>query len=478
MDLIRKGLRILTEPGEISLGHYLLFALAVRIPAVFFSRGFEFIDHQFAYVDPAYMLAFDGSWYHHYDYVEGNRSWAYPGFLAAVFTAISRLGITEAGAMMTATRFVHALFSLIPVAAFWTLVVRWKGLAGQRPLLLFTAYCPLAVYAGVQPTGITFAVGLSLTAIFLFHGTRPIWPALSGLLVGLAFACRFQDGIFGVVLFAAGLLQRRWRDTAWLCAGAVVGVAIQGVIDLLTWGTFLHSPLAYLRINFVAGEAFVAGDSPWMYLYGGLAMAVLVPPFLRSGFRALAAGTREFPILLAASLVYLGVHFAIPRHRFRFIIPAVILLLLVYVAGLLRSGPDQPRFRPLHQRLVIGIQLVLLVFASFWYFHRGPVEAARELSRRPDFQDRVVIVNQLQEQIGGHFYLQRKSLAVLEHSPQSLVTWLEAEQPPMPLYLMVCERPLPDGAIPAPWKVEEAGSFTDLLDLKKRSRRYLYRVDR
>jgi hypothetical protein len=76
----------------LSLRAYLLFGLLVRIPAVFFSRGYDFLDHQFQYVDPAYHLALGGSWWRPHDYVQGLRPWVYPGLLALVFRAIAAFG--------------------------------------------------------------------------------------------------------------------------------------------------------------------------------------------------------------------------------------------------------------------------------------------------------------------------------------------------------------------------------------------------
>ena len=104
MKRLCRWIRLGFEPGEISLGHYLAVAFLLRLPAVFFSRGYDFLDHQFQYVDPAYHIAFDGSWYRYHDYVQGLRSWVYPGILAVIFKAVASVGITEPRAMMAATR--------------------------------------------------------------------------------------------------------------------------------------------------------------------------------------------------------------------------------------------------------------------------------------------------------------------------------------------------------------------------------------
>ncbi|MFQ5931198.1 MAG: hypothetical protein ACE5MM_02200, partial [Nitrospiraceae bacterium] len=237
-DLVQ-WMRKAFEPGEITLRNFLLLAFLARLPAIFFSRGYHFIDHQFQYVDPAYHIAFDASWFRPHEYVDGLRSWVYPGILASIFKAITWIGITDPNSMMIATRFVHGVISLLPVAALWMLIVRWKGWNMQRPLLLFIACNALVVYAGVQPTGPTFAVGLSLAAVFLFYGPGPLWPLLSGLLLGLAFSCRFQDALFGPVLLVFGLVEKRWRACVFLSLGVAIMVTMQGLVDVFTWGGFL-----------------------------------------------------------------------------------------------------------------------------------------------------------------------------------------------------------------------------------------------
>ena len=471
-------LRESVGPGEITLSHYLIFALIVRLPAVFLSRGYAFSDHQFQYVDPAYHLAFDGSWWRPHDYVQGLRSWVYPGILAGVFKLVAWFGITDPQAMMVATRFVHGLVSLLPVAAFWTLVVRWKGWSGQRPLLLFFAANALVVYSGVQPTGPTFAVGLSLAAIFLFHGPGSLWPFLSGLLLGLAFACRFQDAFFGPVLLAAGLLQKRWRACLFLALGSAITVTGQGIVDFVTWGKFLHSPFRYVAWNVFEGQAQRYGDQPvWLYAAFICLVLVLISPFLRSGFRALWEGSGKLPLLAAASLVYIFLHNVMARKNFRFVLPALVLLLVIYASSLLFEG-SEGKTRRVHRRLFVGIHLVALVLASVWYANRGPIEAALALHRLEDFRDRLVIVDGRDDKLGGHYYLGRPRIEVVNVRQRHLASWLRAARPSTPTYILVVGHPLTEEGDWGRYRLERVGEYRDWPDTWAGSRRFLYRAER
>jgi hypothetical protein len=452
-------------------------AFLLRLPAIVFSRGYDFLDHQFQYVDPAYHLAFDGSWYRYHDYVQGLRSWIYPGILAGVFKAVAWVGIHEPRAMMTATRFVHGVISLAPLAALWCLVVRWKGWRGQRPLLLFVAANALVVYSGVQPTGPTFAVGLILTAVFLFHGPGRTWPFVSGLLLGLSFACRFQDAFYGPILLAAGLLRKRWAASIAFSIGAAVTVMLQGLVDLWAWGGFLHSPFRYVSWNIFEGAAKSYGQQPfWYYAAFLCGVLILVPPFLKSGWGALIEGGRRLPLLAAAAIFYIFLHNLVTRKSFRFVLAAVILILVVYGSVLLFRKASESRLRAAHRSVFVTAHVVALVLASFWYPHRGPVEAALTLGAQKDFQDRLVVVGGTNDDVGGHFYLQRQVLEVVTVERVVLARWIARERPETPVYLMVVRRPLESLTLPEGYILDELGVHNDWPDVKDNTRRFLYRL--
>jgi hypothetical protein len=300
------------------------------------------------------------------------------------------------------------------------------------------------------------------------------------------------------VLLAAGLYRKRWRACLLLCTGCAAALMNQGLVDLYTHGTFFKSPLRYLTVNLLEGEAFEYPQPIWYYFAIVAGLCLLVPPFILlprkgawfrgSGFRALRDGTRMFPVLMAAALFYLVVHSLIPRKTFRLVLPAFSLVLIVFAAGLLRREEIQSNLqrilRRVHLRLFLVSMLGMLLVASFYYFNRGPVEAARALSRLPDFQERLLVVDGREKRtgrdtdVGGHFYLRRKNLKVFPMKYQELSGWLDSREPPTPIYLMVCWKALPGGAVRSPWSAEEIGYFSDWPDLKRRHRRFLYRITR
>ena len=55
-----------------SLGAFLGLALLVRLPAVLWADGYEFVDQQYQYVDPAWHLATGDDWLRTWEWRAGN----------------------------------------------------------------------------------------------------------------------------------------------------------------------------------------------------------------------------------------------------------------------------------------------------------------------------------------------------------------------------------------------------------------------
>jgi hypothetical protein len=295
--------------------------------------------------------------------------------------------------------------------------------------------------------------------------------------LGLAFCCRFQDAFLGPPLLAAGLIERRWRASAIFAAGVAIVVTFQGFVDLATWGSFFHSPLRYVAWNVFEGAAARYGHQPfWYYLPFIPLVLVLIPPFLKNGFDAIATGTRRFPLFVGASALYLFLHTLVARKALRFVLAPLVLLAIAYASELLYARVDESRLRRLHRRLFVGANVAVLVFLSTWYPHGGSIEAARTLARQADFVDRLVIVDGQQDSLGGHFYLSRKSVDVQLVDRQKLSDWLGETKPAAPLYMLVVGDPLGPLSVSGAYELDHIGDFGDWPDFDKERRRFLYRL--
>jgi hypothetical protein len=462
--------------GAPRLSAYLAFALLLRLPAVLWCHGYEFQDAQYQYVDPAYHLAYDAAWNRTWEWQDGVRSWFYPALLAGVFRLVDSGGALAPLELMTFVRGLHAVVSLLPLAALWLCITRWRPVPRPRPVLLLAAVAGPMVYVGVQPNGPAFAGMLSLAAGLLAMSRHRTHCLCAGLLVGVAFACRFQDALFGFGIAVVQIALRQWRALAWFLIGAGAMVAVQGFVDLVTWGGFLHSPLAYLEFNVMSGASARFGvEPPWFYLpfvVGGL---LLWPPFLRRSIAALADGARGLPHLFVAAAIYLVIHSLIGRKAARFVVPAFLMLGLVYATGLLGS-PARDWIDRLQRRLFLALNLCAWLFLSTHWFNRGPIEAALALRAEPTFQRQLLVVDGQVDSIGGYLYLDRQQLQVVPVRRGDLDDWLDDRPAEAPFFAMALREPLERTDLPPGWSLEELGEFTDWPELRLRSRRYVYRI--
>ena len=458
--------------NRLPIAKLLGLALALRCFAVCFSRGYEFVDQQFQYVDPAWGLATGCQWWKTWEWIEGIRSWAYPGMLAGVFRAGLGLGIDDPQVLMVFVRGVHALVSLVPIFALWNLVAKWRPQPHPGRVVLLTAASFVLVYSGVQPSGLTFAVGLTVAAVLCFDGPG-LWPLWSGVLLGLGFACRFQDALLGPVLFVAGLVQRRSRASILLTAGALFPVLGQGLLDVATWGSFLHSAFAYVRTNVIEGKSAEFGTSSVLEYF--VALAVVFVPFVPEAWRVFRAGARALPVATVCAVAYIALHALIARKQARFILPALALLQIVWIVGAMRTVPVGTLAKA-YRRTVYSLHVLALVWFSFHYYHRGPIQAALALRADPTYEGRLLLVDTGGEGIGGAYWLGRSRLE-LERlgARKDLAKYLAQRNGAWPLHVIL--NPTENG----PLRPEEVGSgFTvteiartaDWPDLRARDRRH------
>ncbi len=359
-----------------SLPTFLLVCLLLRLPAVAFADGYEFLDQQYQYVDPAWHLATGQAWHQTWEWIDGMRSWVYPGVLAGIFRGLGACGLEEPMMLMRGVRAVHALVSLLPMWMFWLVVVRWRPLAQPRlPLLLFAGSGLLVM--GVQPSGPSLAGTLAVTAGLALVGPMR-FCVLAGLCLGFAFCCRFQESLFGPGFFAVLLWQRRWRDSVGFAAACVPGILLQGFVDLSTHGSFLATPWQYLQSNVTQGAASRWRTEPFLfYVYAGVVpLLVLVPLLLRVACTRLREGTVVLPAAVIGATGHLLAHSFIARKALRFEYAAFALLLAAVAVGVGRATSRAARW---HTGLMFAGHAGLWLWASLWFGNAGAVQTANWL---------------------------------------------------------------------------------------------------
>lgn len=453
-----------------SLYRYLLLASLLRLPAVVFADGYDFVDQQYQYVDPAWHLATGRAWHATWEWVDGIRSWVYPGLLAGVFRLLLALGVDEPAEMLRGARGVHAVLSLLPLWLFWLLVMRWRPLARPRGPLLLVAASGLLV-AGVQPSGPALAVTLATAAAIAVQGPR--WfPLLGGLCLGLAFCCRFQEALFGPPLLAVLLWQRRLAAAAVFAAGCVPGIVLQGVVDVAAGGPFLVTPWRYLYSNVALGSAEKWHTQPfWFYFVAGVVpVLALVPPFVRVAWQRFASGAALLPAAAAGALVHLLAHSFLARKALRFEYPALAMMLVTIAVGVAGRRP----LERWHWRALVAVHLGLFAWASLWRGNAGAVDLAIWLRSQPARHDELLVVDGDATALGGFFHFRPQADRVRAVARADLAAELgRPGQPPGGLIVAVRDALAPE--VVAAGGLEPVAEFRGCLDLRRGDRRFVYR---
>jgi len=314
--------------------------LALAFPNVFYP------DEIFQTLEPAHRLLY-GYGVVSWEWRLGARSWLLPGFLAGVMRVSEGLGPGSTGYLLGATLALSAIGTL-PAWAAWR-IARRSADAGPALLAAFACavWCELIYFA---PKALNEVIAGHLLAAAVALAPQPGEAPgrrrllLTGFVFGLAVALRPQLGPAVLVGIAFVFRREPGRIAAPLLVGAGAACAFGGLLDAFTWGSPFHSYLRNLVENVVVGRARGFGTEPWYaYLKSLLGIWSLAFGAILALF---AWGARRHPLpALTAGLVLL-VHSAIAHKEYRFVYPAIVLVVLVASVASAELLQELKRRRP------------------------------------------------------------------------------------------------------------------------------------
>lgn len=301
-----------------------------------FDDGIYWPDEIYQSFEPAHFLVF-GAGLMPWEYLEGARTWALPGLVAAVLKLCAALGVDSPPAYIRVVKLLFAFLGTLTALGVYRLSRAFKAsemaasaaaaLTSLAAVMIYFAPRGMSENACVAP--LVWGLALAL------EDDTASWKksAWGGSLMGLAVLLRLQCAVVAVAVVLALLLKRRWRATGMMLTVLSVWAVIYGALDAATWhhvpdakfGGWFHSVFVYVRFNLIEGRGAHWGTSTWEYYFRYLFTSMpTVALVLGAGlFGALLRRRWELPFFAVAFLL---IHVASPHKELRFLVPVIPLL--------------------------------------------------------------------------------------------------------------------------------------------------------
>lgn len=330
-----------------------------------------------------------------WDFQVGERSWLWPGLIAA-FMAIGQMFGSQPASGLGGVAALICIISLAPVICGFLWGRNVAGFPGAVTTGLLNAVWFELVYFYTHPLSESAATAALGAGLYLTYPGRNVWSErrifIGATMLGLAAVLRPQlIPAVTVAVAAVGGIRLRSHYPA-LLVGLALPILMSGLLDWITWGWPFHSTIMY--VFYQSKVASAAGINPfyaylgWQWVSWGVFGAVIVLCALYGALR--------LPLLLWVALTIFVVHSAIGHKEYRYISPALPLIMTLAGVGSTMAAEQlaerlgQPYLR---RALLVAVPLVwtlasVVLAASpnriwFWIRSRGSILAMRDVSADP-----------------------------------------------------------------------------------------------
>jgi hypothetical protein len=370
-----------------------LLAIAVRFYFFFIQDGMHHPDEFFQYLEPAHWRLTGSGWLP-WEYERGARNWLLPGIFGSWMAIFRRFGLASIelreaiwvmniglslfilpagfrlgkslGQSAYAGLFVSFLFASFPVLAWFA------------PRTLSENLCMLSLVWGVTlwiEDSETMRSGDARSARAQF-----LRPIAIGALLGLAVSFRYTTLILLPVVWCDYNFRSRFRDLFLVVAGSLAPILFVGVLDIVTWGDFLHSFREFVEYNLIENGNENHGVMA-THFYWSTALHE------RLGFAAylilamlFASGRRCWRLLLLVA-VFIAVHSLIGHKEERFLLPIWPLFVAAVGIGIWRvtEWSRSMSIRPLVPYAMCASLCLALLVPAYFGVHKGRMEYLADL---------------------------------------------------------------------------------------------------
>jgi GPI mannosyltransferase 3 len=318
-----------------ALAATLVVAFSVRMFVAYAMPNMIWPDEIFQTMEQAHRAVF-GYGVIPWEFREGTRSWLLPGFLAGVIGATSFVTTSVNAYLMAAA----AALSMVSLAPLWLAFKSAWNEFGMRGAILVGAFVTLwfelVFFAPKALTEVVAGNVLAAGALLSEDCLRSLRDggavrkrqliAVAALLT-LAAVLRVQLAIAAGAIFVI-LVAKIPRRAKWLAVAVATCVVLaSGLLDAITWEYPFQSFVENIRVNILEGKSAYYGTAGWyayFAVYGriwGVSAIVIV---------ALAVvGSRRAPLLAMGVVLVLAAHVPIAHKEYRFVYPAMLLVLIL-----------------------------------------------------------------------------------------------------------------------------------------------------
>ncbi|MDR3521977.1 MAG: mannosyltransferase [Acidocella sp.] len=345
----------------------LAIAFAIRLAVALWFPNVIAFDEVYQYLEPAHRLVF-GQGFVPWEFQVGLRSWLIPLLLAGPMALAHWLFADPlAGLILIRCLLCLASLSIVWCAARWG--ERFYGIPGLWIAGLLAAAWPDLWLMAPHSLEEVLAADVLVPAFYIIETTAPRQAlnrvGLAGFLLGLACVFRMQlapaIALAGVVL--CGRQPARWGVAL---ASAALPVLLAGILDWYSWGQPFRSFWLNIYINTNLGVTF--GGNPFGYYLHMMTLMWLWTLF----FMAILIwrGAKMLPLSGFAALIILLSHSFVVHKEYRFIFPAIALLVPIAGVGLAGwlTGLRQAQMARL-PRLALMALLLAGPFCSPWLYY-------------------------------------------------------------------------------------------------------------
>jgi phosphatidylinositol glycan class B len=316
-----------------ALSGVVVLAIVLRVASVLLVPSLNWADEIFQATEQAHRLVY-GTGLVPWEFQLGARSWLLPGFIAGLMRLARVVGD---GPDYYLPMIANALATLgaAPAVCCFLWCRRHFGVSGAFVGGAIVAVAPELIYFSPRSLSEVIAGNLLVVALYVLEPGYRVTSLrryfFGGALLGLVFVTRIQ--LAPAVLVIA--LWTSWRalprQVLALLVGAAAVLSLAAILDSMTLGYPLASLWRYTRYNIYFGVSSSFGIEPWHYYLdvelgvwrGALAFLLLLAML----------GARRLPLVLAAAVTILAVHSMIPHKEYRFIYPALVLVMLLAGTG-------------------------------------------------------------------------------------------------------------------------------------------------